>query len=424
MNLPLTEILRPKDCSEIVGQDHLCGKQGLISDAIDKKIPLSFVLWGEPGTGKTSIIEIYLSKQKGEVLRVTGSTFSQKEAKLFCEKGEKLKNFNGTPSFIFIDEIHRLNKSQQDLFLHYVERGAVYLLGATTENPSFELNKALISRIKIFVLNPLNKDSVFKILKRVINYLNKKDNTDFDENIIDFLYSVYGSDVRSAINSLDFIRQKKIKGKITVKKIEKIISEKKTFYDKDGEVHYNIISALHKSIRNSDIDASLYWLSRMLIAGEDRKYILRRLIRISAEDIGLADPKALDIALNSLRGFEFLGEPEGDIFLFYTTVYLALAPKSNSLYKAEIKSKNIAKQTSNEPIPLHLRNPETKLMKDAGYGEGYQYAHDFPEKTTVMETLPKELRRLTLFYPENIGFEKQILQRYEYWKKLKEKLKK
>jgi putative ATPase len=424
MNLPLTEILRPKSCSEIIGQNHLCGKNGVIKEAIAKKIPISFVLWGEPGSGKTSIIEIYLRNQTGEILRVTGSTFNLKEAKLFCEKGEKLLKFNGTPSFIFIDEIHRLNKAQQDLFLHYLEKGTIFLLGATTENPSFELNKALISRVKIFTLKPLNKQATRKIVKNGINYLEENNKMKFDKTIVDFLYSIYGSDVRSAINSLDFISKKKIKGIITIEKIKEHLSEQKTFYDKKGEAHYNIISALHKSIRNSDIDSSLYWLARMLIAGEDRKYILRRLIRITAEDIGLSDPKALEIAINSFKAFEIIGEPEGDIFLFYTTIYLSLASKSNSIYKAEIKSKGIAKKTSHEPVPLNLRNPETKLMKDTGYGEGYQYAHDFKEKTTNMKTLPKELLNLSFFSPENIGFEKQILQRYNYWKKLKERLKK
>ncbi len=424
MNPPLTEILRPKECNEIIGQDHLCGETGVIKESIDKKIPISFVLWGEPGCGKTSIIEIYLKNQTGEILKVTGSTFNLKEAKLFCEKGEKLLKFNGTPSFIFIDEIHRLNKAQQDLFLRYLEKGTIFLVGATTENPSFELNKALISRVKIFTLNPLNKEATHKILKNGVAYLEKNRKMKFDKEIIEFLYSIYGSDVRSAINSLDFISKKNVKGKITVKKIKKFVSEQKTFYDKKGESHYNIISALHKSIRNSDINSSLYWLARMLVAGEDRKYILRRLIRITAEDIGLADPKALEIAINSFKAFEIIGEPEGDIFLFYTTVYLSLAPKSNSIYKAEIKSKRIAKKTSHEPIPIHLRNPETKLMKEEGYGEGYKYAHDFKEKTTSMETIPKELSALSLYFPDNMGFEKQILQRYNYWKKLKESLKK
>ncbi len=422
MRKPLAEILRPQSCDEIIGQDHLCGKEGILRTIFEKGTLFSFILWGDPGSGKTSIIEIFLKRIKEKTLKTTGSTFSAKEVKKYCEEAEKLYNFNGETSVVFVDEIHRLNKSQQDLFLPYVEKGTIILLGATTENPSFEVNKALLSRLKVFTLNSLSKEDVFKILEKALIYLKDKYNIEFEKGIKEFLYSINGSDVRSSLNSLDLIVRRGISGKISIEEIKDYLTESKAFYDKDGEYHYNIISAFHKSVRNSDIDSSLYWLARMLIAGEDRKYILRRIIRITAEDIGLADPAALSIAINSFKAFEIIGEPEGDIFLFYATVYITLAPKSNSLYTAEKKAKKFAKETSSLQPPLQIRNPVTKLMREEEYGNGYLYAHDFKEKTTIMKTLPEEIENIRIFFPENIGFEKEIIKRYEYWKKLKEKL--
>jgi len=424
MKKPLAEILRPQTCEQIIGQEHLCGKNGVLRTIYEKGSLFSFILWGDPGSGKTSIIEIFLKNLKEKTLKTTGSTFSAKEVKKFCEEAEKLYNFNGEHSIVFVDEIHRLNKSQQDIFLPYVEKGILILLGATTENPSFEVNKALLSRVKVFTLNSLSKENVFLILEKAIKYLKKEHGIEFEKGIKDFLYSVNGSDVRSSLNSLDLIIKRGVKGKITIKEVKDFLTETKAFYDKDGEYHYNIISAYHKSVRNSDLDSSLYWLSRMLIAGEDRKYILRRIIRITAEDIGLADPTALTIALNSFKAFEIIGEPEGDIFLFYATVYIALAPKSNSLYTAEKKGKKIAKETSSLQPPLQIRNPVTELMREEGYGSGYLYAHDFKEKTTIMKTLPEEIEHIRIFFPKNISFEKEIVKRYEYWKKLKEKIRK
>ncbi len=422
MKKPLTEILRPENCSEIIGQEHLCGEKGVLKGILESGNLISFILWGDPGTGKTSIIEIFLKKIKSKVFKTTGSTFSAKEVKKFCDEAEKLFNFNGENSVVFVDEIHRLNKSQQDIFLPYVERGTIILLGATTENPSFEINKALLSRVKVFTLNVLSKDNVFTILDKALHFLEKEFQLEFEDGIKEFLYSVNGADVRSSLNSLDLIAKRGMKGLIKIEQVREFLSENKAFYDKNGEYHYNIISAFHKSIRNSDVDSSLYWLARMLVAGEDRKYILRRMLRIAAEDIGLADPTALSITLNSFKAFEIVGEPEGDIFLFYSTVYLAFAPKSNSLYTAEKKAKKVAKETSSLQVPLHLRNPETGLMKDEGYGKGYLYAHDYKEKTTAMKTLPEEIKNLRIFIPESIGFEKEILRRYEYWRKLKENL--
>jgi len=419
---PLAEVLRPANFFEIIGQEHLCGEKGVLKGILESGNLISFILWGDPGTGKTSIIEIFLKNIKAKVFRTTGSTFSAKEVKKFCDEAEKLFNFNGENSIVFVDEIHRLNKLQQDIFLPYVERGTIILLGATTENPSFEINKALLSRIKVFTLNVLSKDNVFSILDKALDFLKKKFQLEFEDGIKEFLYSVNGADVRSSLNSLDIVTKRGVKGLIGIEQVREFLSENKAFYDKDGEYHYNIISAFHKSIRNSDVNSSLYWLGRMLVAGEDRKYILRRMIRIAAEDIGLADPTALSITLNSFKAYEIIGEPEGDIFLFYPAVYLALAPKSNSLYIAEKKAKKIAKETSSLQVPLHLRNPETNLMKEKGYGKGYLYAHDYREKTTTMKTLPEEIENLKIFIPESIGFEKEILKRYEYWRKLKEKL--
>jgi len=420
---PLTEILRPRSFNNIIGQAHLCGQKGVIRQLSKESLPVSFVLWGEPGSGKTTIIEVYLNTLKVNILRLTGSTFNLKKVKEYCKKAEKLYKFSGQQSVIFIDEIHRLNKAQQDIFLYYLEKGGIYLLGASTENPSFELNKALLSRVKIFVLNSLDKKSVFKILENVFDYLETEKQVKVEKGMKEFLFSIYGPDVRSSINSLDmFIRSGTSKKEIKIDQVKKLITDRKFFYDKNGEFHYNIISAFHKSIRNSDVDSALYWLARMIVAGEDRKYILRRMIRIAGEDIGLSDPEALTICLSAFKAFEIIGMPEGDIFLFYACVYLALSPKSDSIYKSESKAKSLAKKTSSEQVPLYLRNPESKLMKKMGYGEGYKYAHDYEEKTTTMNTLPEGLKNVSLFLPEKIGFEKKILKRYKYWKNLKEKL--
>ncbi len=418
----LSEVMRPKSCDDVIGQDNLCGNNSSFRKLINKKVLFSFILWGEPGCGKTSIIEIYLSKFDIKIHKTTGSTFQLKEVKLFCEQAEKYFKFYKQPWIVFVDEIHRLNKLQQDIFLSYVENGSIILIGATTENPSFEINKALLSRVKVYKLNSLKKEDVLKIISNTIDYVNKNYEVEFDNDIYEFLYKTFGSDVRSSINAIDLIVKQGKKGLLKTSDIKDSLSENKTFYDSSGEYHYNIISAFHKSVRNSDIDSSLYWLARMLISGEDRKYILRRMIRISAEDIGLSDPKALEITLNCFKAFEILGEPEGDIFLFYSTVYLCLAPKSNSLYISEKESKKLAKDTSYLDVPLHIRNPETELMKKEGYGKGYLYAHDYKEKTTAMKTLPKELKTLNLFIPQSIGFEKEIKKRFDYWKKLKQEL--
>ncbi len=421
---PLSELLRPKKCSEVVGCEDICGKNGIIKKAIEKKLLFSFILWGPPGSGKTTIAEIYIKSFNVPILKETGSSFSLKKTKEFLENARKLKNFNGTTSIVFIDEIHRLNKAQQDVFLQFIEEGSAVLVGTTTENPSFELNNALLSRVKVIILKSLSKENIKKIYLKAKELLEKEKSIKIDNDVFEVLYSSFGSDLRTILNTLSILVETEEKAIIKKEDLEKLISEEKYLYDKKGDYHYDLISALHKSIRNSDVDSSLYYLARMLIAGEDRKFILRRLIRIAAEDIGLSDPEALTIALNSFKAYEIIGSPEGEIFLFYTTIYLSLSPKSNSIYLAENNAIKAAKEFPDEEVPLHIRNPETSFTKKIGYGKGYLYAHNFPEKTTPMETIPEKLKGKTFYEPIDIGFEKELKKRYLYWKKLKEKLKK
>ena len=422
MKPPLSERLRPKNCDQIVGQDQLCGEGGALREFVEQGIPLSFLLWGPPGCGKTSLVEIYLGRLSLPLFRCTGSTFNLKEVKGFCETAQQMYGFNGKSSVVFVDEIHRLNKAQQDVFLPYVEKGAVILLGATTENPSFEVNKALLSRVKLFVLKALDGEARRRVLDRAEELLREEEGKELTSEAKDFLEKAYGSDIRSALNALDMALKAGKEKTITPQELERLMSEGVPFYDRDGESHYDTISALHKSVRNSDVDASLYWLARMVVAGEDRRFILRRMIRMASEDSGLADPKALESTLHAFQAFDIVGVPEGDIFLFYGVLYLALAPKSNTLYLAEGKAKSLAAKTSHLPVPMTIRNAPTTLMKDLGYGKGYRYAHDFEEKTTTLETLPPELLGTKFYLPNDLGNEKEIQKRYLYWEALKKKL--
>ncbi len=421
---PLSEILRPRECKEVYGQEHLCGDGGIIKDAIERKILFSFVLWGVPGCGKTTVAELYVRSFNLPLLKETGSSFQLKSAKKFLNDAKKLKNFNGTTSIVFIDEIHRLNKAQQDVFLPYIEDGTIVLVGTTTENPSFELNKSLISRIKVIRMNELDRESVFKVFERAKDFLEREYGFNLEKDVFDEVYSSFGNDLRAILNTLMLSCERAEGKKISSDDIKSIVREEKFLYDKKGDYHYDLISALHKSIRNSDIDSSLYYLERMLSSGEDRRYILRRLIRIAGEDIGLADPKALDIAISCFNGYEIVGSPEGEIFLYYAVVYLSLSPKSNSIYLAEKKTKEIVRKFPDEAPPFYLRNPVTELTREIGYGKGYEYAHDYREATTAMETMPEKLRGVKLFFPKDIGFEKEIKKRFEYWKRVKESIKK
>jgi len=340
-------------------------------------------------------------------------------------QAEQQKKMYGQPLIIFIDEIHRFNKAQQSAFLPYVERGDVILFGSTTENPSFEVIAPLLSRTRVLVLKPLDKEALRKIINDAltdeINGLGQLHLT-ISEEALELLYDQSNGDARRALNALEIAASLTRSREITVKEIEEALQKRTLVYDKSGEEHYNLISALHKSLRNSDVDASLYWLARMLYAGEDPLYIARRLIRFASEDIGLADPQALALALQAKEAYDFLGSPEGELALAEAVVYLASAPKSNRVYAAFGQAMKEVEESPFEPVPLHIRNAVTPLMKEIGYGQDYQYAHDSPVSTTDMETFPERLKGRKYYHPGHLGFEKEIKKRIDWWEALKEKI--
>ena len=424
-NMPLANRLRPRTLEEFVGQEHLFGEGKILTNLIlHDQIP-SMIFWGPPGVGKTTLAQIIAAKTHAEFINFSAVTSGIKEIKNVMEKAE-LGRLNGTKTILFVDEIHRFNKAQQDAFLPYVEKGSIVLIGATTENPSFEINSALLSRCKVFVLQALSLADILKILSRAL-----KDERGFGNQSVQiedkFLSSIAiysNGDARTALNMLEMIllNSTEQNGKIVVTEqiVKQCLNKKSLMYDKDGEEHYNLISALHKSMRNSDPQASIYWLSRMLEGGEEPLYIARRLIRFASEDIGLADPSALTLAVSCYQACHFIGMPECSVNLTEVVTYLSVAPKSNALYVAYETAKNDAIQQIAEPVPLHLRNAPTKLMKELHYGDGYQYAHDIEEKVTTMTCLPESLKNRVYYKPTLQGKEgriKERLEKIENWKK-------
>ncbi len=374
--------------------------------------PTSLLLWGPPGTGKTTAARI-LARQWGLApFYFSAVVHSIGEVKKVME-GEDLLG----PKLIFLDEIHRYNKAQQAAFLPYLEDGRVILIATTTENPSFEVIPPLLSRMKVFRFEPLNRDEVERIVQRGIRELRAEIKPDALERLI----SMSGGDARVALTTLEIAHQLAGAGEITFAHVMEAAGERRGPYDKAGDYHYDMLSAYHKSLRNSDPDAALYWLARMLIAGEDMGPILRRLIMASVEDVSFADPRAFEIATRALQAYEFLGSPEGDLVVAYATIYVALAPKSNSAYRAWKEAKKRARETSHLPVPLHLRNPVTRLMKDEGYGKGYLYAHDFPQGTTPMECFPEGVKE-RFFIPTERGFEREIAKRLHWFLEIKKEM--
>jgi len=412
---PLAERMRPHTLDDYVGQEHLLGPGKPLRVEIERDDAGSMILWGPPGVGKTTLAKIIAEVTQASFIEFSAVMGGIKEIKQVMVEAEKAAGF-GSRTILFIDEIHRFNKAQQDAFLPYVERGTIRLIGATTENPSFEVIAALLSRCRVYRLNPLSEKELVQLLKRALADKERglgKLNVTADDEVMEMIASYANGDARYAYNALETAAKLTSGGRITRETVQNALQQRVLLYDKQGEEHYNVISALHKSIRNSDADASLYWLGRMLKAGEDPMYVARRLVRIAVEDIGLAAPEALRMALAARDAMEFLGSPEGDLALAQAAVYLALAPKSNALYTAygEITAEIEAHRA--EPVPLHLRNAPTPLMEQFGYGKGYQYAHDVEGRVADMECMPDNLRGREFYHPTSEGREKLLAQRMD-----------
>lgn len=414
MTGPLSEQLRPHSFTDIFGQEHLLGEKGLLSAIIKRKKPLSLILWGPPGTGKTSIARLY-AKAFSLEFRCMSALFSGlQDLKKLLKEGEETPLFN-EPILLFVDEIHRFNKAQQDAFLPYMESGKLILVGATTENPSFYLNKALLSRLRILAVKPLPNEALEQILQR---YEAKKRPLPLSPEIKKHLIALAGGDGRYLLNLVENIED--VKADLTLEELQKLLQAKAPLFDKAGDQHYNLISALHKAVRGSDPNAALYWLQRMLIAGEDPLFLVRRLIRMALEDIGLADPEALKIAVAAKDAYEMLGSPEGEIALAETVVYLALCPKSNAVYKAFNDAKELAEKTAHLAPPDAFLNAPTALMKDMGYGKGYIYDHDTKEGCSGQNYFPEGMEKPSFYQPVARGFEREMKKRLAYFDKIRE----
>ena len=415
---PLAERMRPHTLQEFVGQQHLLAPGKPLQLAIAHDDPTSMIFWGPPGTGKTTLAKIIAALTHATFIEFSAVMSGIKEIKQVMVAAEKAASF-GSRTILFIDEIHRFNKAQQDAFLPYVERGAIRLIGATTENPSFELNAALLSRCRVYTLQPLTEEQIIALLHRALTDTSRGLGTSqiaADEEALATIASYASGDARNALNALDVaanLASEQADRRITKEVAAEALQRRVLLYDKQGEQHYDIISALHKSVRNSDADAALYWLGRMLQAGEDPMYVARRVVRMAVEDIGLAAPEALNLCLSARDAMHFLGSPEGELALAQAVVYLALAPKSNAVYTAYGAVTADIEATAAEPVPLHLRNAPTKLMKSLDYGKDYQYAHDVEGRVADMECLPPSLAGRRYYHPTQEGRERALAQRMD-----------
>ena len=441
---PLAERMRPRDLDEFAGQEHILGPGKPLRVQIERDDTGSILFWGPPGVGKTTLAQIIAHRTRAEFVEFSAVLTGIKEIKQVMSDAEKARNF-GTRTIVFIDEIHRFNKAQQDAFLPHVEKGNIRLIGATTENPSFEIISALLSRCRVYVLNPLSAEQLMGLMRRALEDQERglgPLRLTAEEAGLERIAAFSSGDARSAYNALEVAATLTVEanatpatakaagtgdpvggasgGVITAAIVESALQKRVLLYDKAGEEHYNLISALHKSVRNSDPDAALYWLGRMLEAGEDPLFVVRRLVRMAVEDVGLADPHALELAVAARDAVDFIGMPEGNLALAEAAVYLALAPKSNALYTAYQQVKRDVAETVAEPVPLHLRNAPTSLMKNLGYGEGYQYAHNLDDKVADMQCLPDNLKNRVYYHPTGEGVEKRIQERMQMLRERRE----
>ena len=425
---PLADRMRPRTLEEFIGQEELLGPRKPLRTQIERDDLSSMLLWGPPGCGKTTLARVIAKSTRADFIPFSAVLAGIKEIKEVMAKAESARSY-GLRTIVFVDEVHRFNRAQQDAFLPHVEAGNILLIGATTENPSFEVIAPLLSRMRVYVMKALTRDQIVELLRRALADPVRglgKENVEAPEEVLDRIAILGNGDARSAYNTLEALvmgttPDADSRRVLSQARLEDVLQKKFLLYDKSGEEHFNLISALHKSVRNSDADASLYWLARMLESGEDPLYVARRLVRMASEDIGLAEPHAVQVTLAAMQAFEFLGPPEGNLALAQAAVYLALAPKSNAVYTAYGDVQEDLQKTIAEPVPLHLRNAVTGLMKHIGYGKGYQYAHNSEEKVTDMTCLPESLADRLYYHPTDQGFEARIQQRMEEIRRIKTK---
>ena len=420
---PLAARMRPRTFAEIVGQEHILGEGRVLRKSIEQDQLPSIIFWGPPGSGKTTLAWVIASMTKSHFSAVSAVSAGVADLRRIIEEARERRGMQHQKTILFIDEIHRFNKAQQDAILPYVENGTITLIGATTENPSFEVIAPLLSRCRVFTLNPLTNEQIKLIVERALADRERglgPMQVELDADALDQLVTMSNGDARVALNALELAvsaTAPDAEGKrhIALDAVEDALQHRALLYDRAGEEHYNIISALHKSLRGSDPDAALYWLGRMLEAGEDPLYVARRLVRFASEDVGMADPQALVVAMAAQQAVHFIGMPEGNLALAQAVVYLATAPKSNALYTAYSKVAQDVKRTRNDPVPLHLRNPVTPLMKGLGYGKGYKYAHNYPGHFVKQKNLPDALQGKKYYHPTEQGFEKEVRRRLKAW---------
>ncbi len=419
MKAPLSDLLRPLRFDDFVGQRHLTDADGWITQVVASGKPLSVLFWGPPGCGKTTLAKLYMHAFPGKVVFFHPALHGIADLKKLVAETESSPLFHQN-LMVFVDEIHRFSKAQQDAFLPYVENGTFVLVGATTENPSFSLNGALLSRMRVLSFEPLDKSALKQILQRA--QIKQPIGSPLTDNAEEFLLDCAGGDARYLLNMLESLLTYKKKEPLQIEDLQKLLTKKVAYHDKKQDSHYNLISALHKSIRGSDPDAALYWISRMLAGGEDPGFLARRLVRMASEDIGLSDPQALSVALDAWQSYERVGSPEGDLFLAQAAVYLALAPKSNALYTAYNEARKEAEETSSLPPPATILNAPNTFLKEMGYGKGYLYDHDLPHAFSGQEYFPNQLKRRDYYKPKERGFEREMKKRKEYFAKLRKDL--